>query len=287
MNKFGRNYELTIETANLGQPLHIKPPFTLEFDITRSTLSKANVAQFRIYNLSLQNRNLIRFNTYEFYRFRAITLRAGYGDFMPIVFKGNISVAWSVREGVNFISQIECYDGGFASVNSSSGFPVNKDTPKRAIIEKLFGDLSNYHVQPGVIGDYSDNVPRGKPISGNTVDILKTVTGGGFFMDNGFANALRVNEYIAAPNTLEINSQTGLLGTPVLEQNIVRFEMIFEPSLNVGTIINLTSTTGSNFNGAYKVTMVKHRGVISDAVAGTAITSGEFLRYGTLKGVKK
>ena len=50
MDKFGRNYLLTVQLQDLS-PLVIEPPFTLEFDITQNILTSANVCQFRIYNL--------------------------------------------------------------------------------------------------------------------------------------------------------------------------------------------------------------------------------------------
>lgn len=37
--------------------------------------------------------------------------------------------------------------------------------------------------------------------------------------------------------------------------------------------------TEAAFNNTYKVTGVKHRGMISEAVCGSVITTGEFLRF--------
>src|ERR1017187_1050595 len=98
MDKFGRNYILTVETQN-NDLLIIQPPFTVEFDITRNTLTSANVCSIRIYNLSQNNRNKIRFNIMDTGDFRSVQLQAGYGTNLPIIFSGNITQAWSVREG--------------------------------------------------------------------------------------------------------------------------------------------------------------------------------------------
>lgn len=275
MDKFGRNYQLKIQTQD-GSTLTIAPPFTLEFDITRNTLTSANVCQLRIYNLSLKNRNLIRFNASNYGTFRAVLLRAGYGDNLATIFLGNISQAWSMREGVSFITQIECYDGGFAFVNGATDTAFPAGTMQRDVIKNLAGSLP--HVTVGAVGNYPGQLSRGNTYSGNTSKILGELTGGGFFVDNGKANALGNDEYIAAVNgTTLINSQSGLLGTPVLEQNIVRFDMLFEPGLNAGHKIRLESISESNFNGDYIVTAVKHRGMISEAVCGAMITTGEFV----------
>lgn len=274
MDKFGRNYELYIQTQ-AGDVLVVKLPFTIEFDITRNTLTSANVCQIRIYNLSLINRNQIRFNVSNYGQFRSVLLRAGYGTNLATIFSGNISQAWSVREGVNFITQIECYDGGFAFVNGVTNQQFPAGVPQETVIRSLASSLPN--VKMGAIGSYPGVLSRGNTYSGNTANILSELTGGGFFVDNGKANALGTNEYIADVGSIGIiNSKSGLLGTPVLEQTIVRFDMLFEPSLNAGQKIFLDSLTESNFNGQYKVTAVKHRGMISGSVAGSVITTGEF-----------
>lgn len=283
MDKFGRNYELTIGTQG-GGTLQVALPFTVEFDITRNTLTSANVCQIRIFNLSQINRNRIRFNVSDYGTFRPIVFKAGYGANPPMIFTGNISQAWSVREGVNFITQIECYDGGFAFANGVTNMQFPAGTPQQTVVGTLAGNLPN--VAKGAIGSYPGTLGRGNSYSGNTTEILREVTGGGFFIDNGKANALGTNEFINdSTGLLVINSVVGLLGTPVLEQTIVRFDMIFEPRLNAGNRINLQSSTEKNFNGLYKVTAVKHRGMISESVAGAVITTGEFFYSKILTGV--
>ena len=283
MDKFGRNYVLRVEKQD-GGILTISLPFTIEFDITRSTLSSANVCQIRIYNLSLENRNQIRVNAIDYTDFKSIELRAGYGDNLPVIFTGNITQAWSVREGVDFITQIECYDGGFAFVNGVTDAQFPAGTPFKAVVGALAGSLPETKL--GTIGNYPGVLTRENSYTGNTMKVLTEITGGGVFIDNGKVNALLDNEYIATvADGLVISSASGLLGTPILERTTVRFGMIFEPQLNAGYKITLDSLTESNFNGEYKVVGVKHRGMISESVAGTVVTSGEYFYSKILQGV--
>ena len=100
MDKFGRNYFLEVKYDDFNTVI-IGLPFTIEFDITRTTLSSVNVCQIRIYNLALDTRNLLRFNAYDNTTFKYVRLRAGYGNNLATVFTGSITQAWSVREGVN------------------------------------------------------------------------------------------------------------------------------------------------------------------------------------------
>jgi hypothetical protein len=276
MDKLGRSYTLFVQTTD-GSTLQIQLPFTVEFDITRNTLTSANICSIRIYNLSVNNRNKIRKNVNNYGDLRSIILQAGYQKNNPIIFSGNITQAWSVREGVNFITQIECFDGGFAFANAqySKAFPA--DTPKVSIIEDMISSLPDVSV--GTIGSYPGNITRGNSYSGSTTELLAQITGGGFFIDNGKGNALGNNECLEGEIPL-INSASGLLGTPVLEQTILNFDMIFEPRIVVGQKIELESSTDQNFNGFYKIISVKHRGMISAGVCGDAITSVG-LWYGT------
>lgn len=294
MDKFGRNYTLGIGPKVQGVTgviaadqfiLTVTLPFTIEFDIIRNTLTSANVCQIRLYNLSEKNRNLIRYNNSNYGQYQPIVLRAGYGATnLPVIFSGNISAAWSVREGVNFITQIECYDGGFAFINGGTSVAFPKGINQQTVIKTLAGSLP--FVTLGAVGDYPGQLTRGNSYNGNTAEILRDLTGGGFFVDGGKANALGNDEYIAATSgTTIINSATGLLNTPLLETNTVRFDMVFEPGLNVGHKILLNSSTEMNFNGEYKVIGVKHRGMISDAVCGSVITTGDFSYSKQLIGV--
>ena len=123
MVKFNRQYDLNIQKVDEEHSLTIQNPFTLEFDVMRICLASANFASFSIYNLSLANRNFIRKDRQDFGLYRSILLHAGYGDNKPTIFQGNISHAWSIREGTNFITTMECFDGGFAFENAQAVLP--------------------------------------------------------------------------------------------------------------------------------------------------------------------
>lgn len=285
-------------TGSVDSLLIIQPPFTIEFDITKNIATSANVCQIRIFNLSSDNRNKLRFdlmNGQYLGQYRGVQLRAGYspnppvnlatgvfqispqqfqsgyGTNLPIIFQGNVNRAWSVREGVNFITTIECYDGGYAFNTGMTNIPVNGGIPLKDVITNLASTLPN--VGLGVIGNtYGGNVPRGQSLSGNTWDLLKEQTGESCFVNNETVFCLGNNECLEGSVPI-INSQTGLLGTPMLELFTLTFDVLFDPRLFPGQIIQLQSSTDANFNGFYKINSIKHRGTISTAVCGDAITS--------------
>lgn len=269
MDKFKRNYKLLIERRD-GQLLQIQPPFTVEFDISRNSMVGLNVGSIRIYNLNADNRAQIRHDQYDWGDNRKVTFMAGYGDKLSLAFIGNISQAWSVREGNNMITQIESFDGSYAAVNGVTNQQFRSGTPMVSVIDALAQTLPGLKV--GAIGNYEGRTSRGNSYSGSTVEILSTLTGGGLFIDNGKVHCLKDEECVAG-NVPSITAASGLLGTPVRENLYVNLEMLFEPGLFLAQQVNLQSETGEGFNGPHKILSIKHRGMISEAVCGTAITS--------------
>jgi hypothetical protein len=274
--KFNRNYILQVGTMASGDELiQIEPPFTLEFDVTRTYASSQNNFSFRIYNLAVQTRNKLRKDVLGFQavdgEFRPITLSCGYDKNLSEIAKGNVTRCWSVREGKNWITTIEGFDAGFAFANGTTSVAYQKKTPIKTIIADLMASLKPYGVTVGSIGNYEGEISRGNSYSGNTLDILRLLTGGGISIDNGTAHALKDNECID-DGIIVINSDSGLLGTPQREQTIVNISILFEPKIKINQLVRIDSATDTTFNDVYRVTGVHHRGTISEAICGDAIT---------------
>lgn len=281
MIKFGRNYKLTVQ-ADSNELITIEPPFTIELDVSRQTLGSANLCKLRIYNLSVKTRSKLYFNNFNQTNYKTIQLQAGYGEKLGVIFTGNISQCWSVREGVNFITQIECYDGGFAYVNTSVNLSFPKGTPIKSVILSLMDALTKTSngistgISVGGVGDFPGTLQRANTYTGNPAQLLFEVTGGAFFIDGAKAYAMKSDEFIPSTDAIIVSDATGLLNTPVLERTTARFEMLFEPSLNLRRTVVVNSTTFPLLNGQYIITSVKHRGIISPVVSGELITYGEF-----------
>lgn len=281
LTKLKRNYILQVQRNQpfsnepSGSFLTIKPPFTIEFDINRNTLSSANNCTLRIYNLGLLNRNAILKDQFDSIINRQVVLHAGYGDGpnFPLIFLGTITRAWSVREGNNFITQIDAFDGGNAFVNAKTSLNFPSGTPYQNIIVALVKELAQFGIKPGHIGSFSGSVSRGYAPEASITETLVNLTGGGFYIDNGFANCLSTSEVFADDQIQVISAQTGLLNTPVREETLLNIETIFEPNLRVGQAVKLQSVTGANYNAQYRVVGIHHKGMISNAVCGNLVTN--------------
>lgn len=298
MDKFNRNYQLfiaPISNDNVSDEsvsaqilrgglqrglIEIDPPLTIDFDIVRSAYASSNTANIRVYNLGQNTRSQIRKDDWTYGINRPVILYAGYRENLVTVFNGNLQHAFSLREGNNFITTIEAFDGGFAFENAQSSFQYNGavagvQTDQVSILGRLLQDLPG--VSPGIISPtFSLLKDIGGNCSGRTVDLIREITGGGtsFFIDNGKAYCLR--DYECLPGQiLIIDVQSGLLNTPMREPSKITIELLFEPSVYIGQLIYLQSSTDDNFSGQYKILSIHHRGMISESVCGSATTTLE------------
>lgn len=273
MLKNKRNYSLTIDDQNLV-PVTIEPPFTIEFDVFRNYNASANVAKIRIYNLASLTRNRLLKNPLVGDP-RRVSLKAGYGNELSTILDGFIKNCWSVREGTNFITDIEAFDAGYAYTDAHYENQFPSGTTYQTIIEDMIKSLKQFGVERGGVGDFSflGKLEKGSSFNGPTVDLLFSTTQGRFFIDNNRAFAISPKE--AIPSSIDtIDSSFGLLGTPIRNQTYLNFDILFEPRLVMQQNIKLTTTTGyEKYNGNYKVISIKHRGMISESVSGQAITS--------------
>lgn len=277
MNKYNRNYDLVIGLPQSTDNVHVKPPFTMEFESRRVYNGGANQFSMRIYNLAPEIRNKIRqdvaTNQTGLSRFRNVSLNAGYGDSLSQIIRGQVTQAWSHREGVNFITEIDGTDFANAYINGYTSKQYPKGTQVKSIITDMAQDLAQQqNVTVGYIGDYQ-GPPTARRVTydGNTADLLQTLTGGGFCIDNGLIQCLQDNEVID-DRILIIDSSSGLLGTPLRESVNVHINLIFEPRLKINQRVLLQSVSDPTFDGLYKVFSIHHKVMISQVVCGTAYT---------------
>ena len=307
MDKFQRNYHITIDTEVSQEftffrgtqwqrtkkweelaKVEITMPFTIDFDINRNIMSGANTSKVTIYNLNSDTRKKIYKDRYLTAQYKGIVIRAGYGmektpELLPIIFKGNLKQAYSRREGTEYKTEIEAYDGGFAFVNANGSANYTAGSSQNTVLDALVKMLP--FVNKGAIGDFKQTLPRGNSISGNLVEQLQQITNNNFFIDNEKAYCLLPNEYLEGDIQV-IKPETGLLESPLREETYLKIKTLFEPRVRVGQLISLESVTNTEFNGLYKVMGFRHHGTISATQGGTCETEMT-LYYGANKLVRE
>jgi len=262
--KFGRNYRLTVET-NSGAPIVIEPPFTVQFNVKRNTMSSLNSMQIAIFNLSKTARDQIfqdRFNPKEYKR---IVFQAGYGT-LSTIFIGNIFQAHSTRQGADIITMIDARDGGFDTTATLTSRSVTGGSVQD-VVRSLVSDFEN--LEEGTIAGVDGEFRRPVVLDGNTFELIKKYTNDRVFVDLEQVNVLAENQATVGVVPL-IKSDTGLLGTPKREDAYLTIDTLFEPQITIGQVLEIQSQVTSVYDGQFKVIGLNHSGVISESVGGDA-----------------
>ena len=282
--KLGRRFKLTTEIDNVTA-LEIFDPLTIEFDIARNTASTLNTASFRIYNLSEKNRNLIFKDRYRVLdingKRKSIVMDAGYktalnkDSDLSTIFIGEILESYSYRQGPDIITYINALDGSLAAYNTNTNQTFEAGLGFRDIVKKLISSMKVNGVEEGKIGEIEGSIKTPAAYNGNVFTLLTKDYKDEIFIDLAKINKLGANEYIRSigGKVPLISSATGLLGTPIRQGSTLLVNMLFEPQIKVGHLVNISSSVNKAFDGQYKVLGLKHSGIISGAVSGDCITT--------------
>lgn len=277
--KLGRKGKLSVEVnpdarGVTQSTLTIPEDLTIEFEVTRQSLSSSQEASFRIIGLGEETRDLINKDPYALTEFRAIQFRAGYDSFpLPLVFNGFVRKATSYRRSgqVGAITEINAYDGGLAMVNGWTAQTISAGSTLSNVLRRLADSLPHLSAK-SIIGDFANVNTRGKVLFGNTWSIIVEESGNLATIDNGQVKILQPNEALQSLIPV-IDSDSGLLGSPRRTPTMLEFDMIFEPRLTIGQVVELRSSFNRLYNGTYKVMGFTHRGTIGPTVSGDCISS--------------
>ncbi len=288
--KFQRIYFLQVQGKT--KTWNISYPLTLELDISRGAYQATAQGNFTLYNLSYDKKSDIYLDWNDQISQsgspRSIILRAGYQSWssqtvgplnpnsLPVIFNGYLYSAYSTRSGPSWITTIRAWDGGFAKANSSISvsFSASVNFQNRVNqIAKAMQNVSSVYISPLI----NAPVTRGRTYHGSPWDILVNLAAtanADVFIDLG--KLYMVPKGQAVPGLSGglniVDSNSGLLNTPIKQKFFVSFDMLFEPRLTIGQNLTLQSLEEVN-NGTYTLVGLKHSGIISGSVGGDLVTT--------------
>lgn len=259
--------------------IRIEPPLKCEFNITRDVFSDTNKGNFKIYNLNMAHRNMIFQDYMNIGRIVIVEFRAGYYHeesikqgvwaALPLLLSGRVLNAYSHKQGTDIITEIETID--IDIFNSQSSCTFSAETTREDAIKTLVKDLKNTE-----LGDMAPMPEKlGKPftVTGDTMSAINAICGGGAFIDNGKLHVLAPNYVRDKVSIAKVTSDRGLLGTPRRREALCEVDVLFEPQITVGQLVELESSISpAQYNGQFKVVGVNHSGSISGADCGTVKT---------------
>ncbi len=274
--KFGRTYSMRIQVDDELNAVEIHYPLTLEFEVVRNTFASANTGRFTIYNLGEDTRRRVYHDRYDMLTYRQIILQAGYESQnntpLATIFQGNVRSAYSYRRKENSTTVLDCWDGGYAIVNGQISESIAPTLSASDVIKRLIQAMPN--VSAGTVNVPDVKNTRGYSFFGNIWDIIRRSAGNNTaFIDSEKVNVVTQGTYVTPVGGIPlVTSATGLLGTPRKLGALLEVDMIFEPRISVNQIVQLESEE-TYYSGEYAVMGITHRGTISGAVCGKAITT--------------
>ena len=269
-DRFGRRYELKIITLD-DKEITISPEFRVTFDVTKSIKGSLNKATVQIYNLSQAHRDKIKKDEDEKKEgatetkpkdenskrelppdYMQFELKAGYSK-IETIFKGAIAVAKSKREGANFVTTIEAYDGLYDLKNSYTSKVV-----KGNVSSQIIQDMPT--VKQGKITEQSPLL-RPRVLVGNSFKLIEQnlEENETYYIDDGVMHIIKEKEVTSSYIPL-VRSSTGLLNSPDLAEKEVFFETQMNPLIKIGCLIQLESLYEKRLNGIYKVNTIHYTG---------------------------
>lgn len=301
-----------MQVQGASQTWIFQSPLTLELDVTRAMFQSLADGTFRLYNLAESTRRDVYQDWSDQGTYRQVTLRAGYRSWtnglqgpvlagqsalnfqaLPMIFSGNITQAYSQREGPNWVTTISAWDGGFAvtqgDVNTALAAGVTTTQQFTQLVEAMGSTVAVGYIDPTL----NTTLVNGVSLVGSPWEKIVQMANALYataFIDLGKVYVIGNGNVI--PNltgglTL-ITPDTGLLDTPMKQNTKLSFPMVFEPRLKVGQQIVLQSLETVN-NGTYPVVGLDHVGTISDAVGGdlrtrvTCYYSPAYIPYGAIQ----
>lgn len=233
--------------------------FDMEFDIPFDEDMVANEAEFTVYNLTASTANKFKVGN-------SISMKAGYGKDIGVVFEGYISKVKTVREGVDRKTTIYALDDVKYSPQMMDEKTYSKNTTAQTILKDLLNRLG---LEIAVFKPQRDHVYKSETkIDGSIVENIKT-----------YSDVCGVSTYIYKQKIycrpiwdgdnlhFNVNSDTGMIGSPepFEEQKSseeytdtvygYEIEMLLQHRISTAGIVKMSS---KEYGGEYRITSGAH-----------------------------
>lgn len=211
---------------------------TINFAIKKTDGQTPNTANIKVYNLADSTLKKIQ------KEFTRITLQAGYESNYGVIFDGNVKRFTTGRENVvDSFLDIQAADGdeayNFAVVNAT----LAAGATQRDQIAATAKTMQQLGTGVGYIdgADTSTALPRGKVMYGMARDYLRQSSESSqssWSIQNGKIQVVKLSGIL--PSTaVQLNSRSGLIGTPEQTNDGVKFRCLINPLLQIGGLVHI------------------------------------------------
>ena len=251
--RFSRNYILRITAGGLN--IEITPPIQIVFDIAKSIWGGINKMNVQITNLAESKRLSLVKDMEENEKIIPISLFVGYQDRVEMIFKGTVQTGGNARQGPDILTTLECLDGGKDSLHSFTARTVEGG---RRAIDACVADMPRTK-----IGKITERpvLTRPKVLVGNSARLIDDMVGPGetWYIDNEQLFVIKDNEVTSGLKPV-VSAETGLISTPTRDSSLVTFETLMNPTVKIGGLANLKSSTAPHLDGIYRIETISYSG---------------------------
>ncbi|MEI6807010.1 MAG: hypothetical protein WCK49_11015, partial [Myxococcaceae bacterium] len=221
----------------------------ISFFVEKTLTQEPNTAEIKIYNLNDANRKTLQDQQHI-----PVLLKAGYENSVGLLFKGDLTEAFSQREGPDWVTTIRSGDGLVALRSAQIQQSFKAGTPMLDVLKSLaktLGISTGDAVQKleRLLADRSfsvggglKNLDNSMAVSGNSMQqlhkALKPLGLEASIQDN--ALQILVSKQALEQTAVLLSADTGLLGSPQLSnQGVLRAQALLNHELFPGRKIKL------------------------------------------------
>ena len=217
------------------------------FVIQRGDLQTPNTAQIRVYNVAAQTTNQLQ-SPKEFGR---VVIQAGYDGNYGIIFEGTVKQVRNGRENTtDTYVDISAADGDSAYNFATVSLTLAAGSTTADHANAAINQAAPFGVSPGYLNIPKSNpLPRGKVIYGDFKTAMRGIAANAqttWSIQDGKVNMIPITAYMPGDIPV-INSKSGMIGLPEQTQNGVRVRLLLNPSIKIGTPIQINETSIQKF----------------------------------------
>lgn len=203
---FGRSYRFAAGPA--GGTGFETSELHIAFKLEKTDLETSNTAHVDIWNLNDSHKALLKSKDC------AVSLHAGYGSVMPLVFAGGVSFVSTSMDGTDKKTTIEVEDGLIATKDTYISLSYSGTVNSKVILDDIAGKM-------GVAVSYSYNaefadIPNGYSFVGLAKNALSKICGASnltWSIQNGVLQIKKPGD-VMSQEVFVLSEETGMIGFP-------------------------------------------------------------------------
>lgn len=204
---------LTGSFVESGAPVMRFEDLRITFEAVQSLDKDPNTANITIYNLNAEQRSYLSEKGIR------VVLEAGYDENFNTIFFGDLSSSRSYKEGPDWLTELECKDGGRTVKNSTAFRSFRKGVKAKKVVKYLIEamGLTATAGTKAVVEAMTDEYTNGKVLSGkaaNQLDRILADHGLEWSIQNGRLQILKYGTVEDRTVFVFLSKDTGLVGSP-------------------------------------------------------------------------